>query len=186
MDKEVRYLINRIAEDDDEAFRIFYDRFYIKIYRYTSYYVKSIDIREEIVSDVFFNFWVNRKKNPSIENPEGYLYTMVKNTALSYMSNKEDTTFEINEHFQEELSDTKTPENIIIDEEIAVAIKNAIDDLPERCRLIFLMAREEGLKYREIAELLSISEKTVNAQMVLAIKKLSKRLGRLLTLFFML
>jgi len=107
MDKEVRYLINRIAEDDDEAFRIFYDRFYIKIYRYTSYYVKSIDIREEIVSDVFFNFWVNRKKNPSIENPEGYLYTMVKNTALSYMSNKEDTTFEINEHFQEELSDTK-------------------------------------------------------------------------------
>lgn len=185
-EKEVKYLINRIAEGDNEAFRIFYDRYYLNLYRYTSYFVKNTDVREEIVSDVFFNFWLNRKKNPEIKNLEGFLYTIVRNTALSYMNNKQDTVVEINEHHHEKLSDVKTPEDTIIDEELTVAIKNAIDELPERCRLIFLMAREEGLKYREIAELLSISEKTVNAQMVLAIKKLSKSLGKLLSVIFLL
>ncbi len=59
-----------------------------------------------------------------------------------------------------------TPEEIYINEELVLAIQSAINELPERCKLIFLMAKEEGLKYREIAEILSISEKTVNAQIV--------------------
>ncbi|NJK98274.1 MAG: sigma-70 family RNA polymerase sigma factor [Bacteroidales bacterium] len=62
------------------------------------------------------------------------------------------------------------------------AIENAINDLPERCRLVFLLAKEESLKYREIAEILSISEKTVNAQIVTAIKKLGNSLRKYLTI----
>jgi len=67
----------------------------------------------------------------------------------------------------------------MVDKEFADSLKQAVDELPDRCRIIFMMAREEGLRYKEIADILSISEKTVNAQMVLAIKKLTKRLGNI-------
>ena len=80
-----------------------------------------------------------------------------------------------------ELRSDESPEEIQINKELNEIINSAINELPERCRLIFLMAREEGLKYREIAEVLSISEKTVNAQMVTAIKKLTASLKKYLS-----
>ncbi len=182
--EDTKSIIKKIAEDDHDAFRIFYDLYYLKIYRYVSTFIKNKNMREETVSDVFFHFWQNRKNNPNIENLEGYLYRMARNTALSYLNNLDEGIMELAELPYEKASSSDTPEDILIREEMSVAIKKAIDSLPERCRLIFLMSREKGLKYREIADLLSISEKTVNAQIVLAIKKLTTQLGKLLTLFF--
>jgi RNA polymerase sigma-70 factor (ECF subfamily) len=178
--KEINYLIEKIAEGDSNAFRLFYDCFYFKIYKYVSYFVKIKEIKEEIVSDVFFNFWQNRQNSLKIENVEAYLYTIARNTSFSYINNKDIETIDIEEYYSEELLSYNTPEENLIDEEMSVAIRKAIDNLPDRCRTIFLLAREEGLKYKEIAERLSISEKTVNAQMVLAIKKLTPIIGKLL------
>jgi len=78
----------------------------------------------------------------------------------------------------------ENPEEIVLNEELRHEIEKSIKELPERCRLIFLMAKEEGLKYREIAEILSISEKTVNAQMVTAIKRIGETLKKYLSFFF--
>jgi len=183
---DMEFLLSQIAEGDNNAFRMFYDYYYPKIYKYASYFVKMKDAREEIVSDVFFNFWQNRKKISGIENLDGYLYIITRNKAFAYI--KENTSSSdisaIEQVPQDKISHHETPEHIVVDEELSTAIKNAIDELPERCRLIFLMAREEGLKYKEIAGILSISEKTVNAQMVLAIKKLSKSLGKYFVFLF--
>ena len=66
-----------------------------------------------------------------------------------------------------------TPEEQLLSEELCKAITQAVNQLPERCKLVFLMAKEQGLKYKEIAKILQISEKTVNAQMVIALKKLN-------------
>jgi RNA polymerase sigma-70 factor (ECF subfamily) len=182
-EKSTELLLQKIAVGDHVAFRFFYDRYYSQVYRFASYFVKSSQVVEEIVSDVFCIIWQHRKKITEIDNFEGYLYTITKNKALYYL--KQDSKILLTETdldliSNEMMSHNENPEYIVIDKEFSNAFKNAVDDLPEKCRLIFLMAREEELKYREIAEKLSISEKTVNAQMVLAIKKLSKKLGEIL------
>lgn len=179
-DIDTKLLLQKIAIGDNDAFRTFYDHYYLQLFRFSSYFVKSFQLVEEIVSDVFCTIWQNRKKIPEIENFEGYLYTIVKNKALYYLSheNKLSVT-EIDSIQKDILFDEDTPESLAIDKEFTISFKKALDDLPERCRLIFRMAREEGLKYKEIAKILNISEKTVNAQMVLAIKKLSKQLGKI-------
>lgn len=181
--KETEFLLRKIATGDNDAFRSFYDRYYLQIYRFASYFVKSSQIVEEIVSDVFCTIWQYRKKIIEIDNFEGYLYTITKNKALYYLKNDHKailTDVDLDTISDEMLLHNENPEYIAIDKEFSVAFRNAIDKLPERCRLIFLMAREDKLKYKEIAEKLSISEKTVNAQMVSAIKKLSERLGKIL------
>lgn len=182
-DKDIELLLERIAESDNDAFRSFYDCYYSQIYRFSSYIVKSTETIEEIVSDVFCTIWQHRKKITQIDNFEGYLYTITKNKALYYI--KQNNKILLTEVDPDSISNemsvhNENPEYLAIDNEFSSAFKTAIDELPERCRLIFLMAREEGLKYKEIAEILSISEKTVNAQMVLAIKKLAKRLSHIL------
>lgn len=182
-DKDIKLLLQKIAEGDNHAFRSFYDRYYSQVYRFSSYFVKPTEVIEEIVSDVFCTIWLHRKKILTIENFEGYLYTITKNKALYYIKQNNKillTDVDMNSISNEWISQGENPESLAIDNEFSTAFKNAINELPERCRIIFLMAREEGLKYKEIAEILSISEKTVNAQMVLAIKKLAKQLGNIL------
>lgn len=127
---------------------------------------------------------VKQKEVPKIENFEGYLYTIIRNTSLSYIEKKGNDLISIEELLPEKHSNVITPEDYYIEKELSYAILGAMDNLPERCRLIFLLAREERLKYSEIAEKLSISEKTVNAQMVLAIKKLSNALKIILIILF--
>jgi len=177
MDTSTDVLFEQIAVGNADAFRQLYDRYYLQVYRFASYFVDSSQLVEEITSDVFCVIWQYRKKLSGIKYFERYLYTIAKNKAFHYLRSTNKMTQTDLETIQYKLLHKVDPEYVAIDKELSVTLKEAIDELPERCRLIFLMAREEDLKYREIAEILSISEKTVNAQMVLAIKKLSKRLG---------
>lgn len=176
-EKNTDVLLKQIAAGDNDAFRLFYDRYYLQIYRFASYFVDSSLLIEEIVSDVFCIIWQRREKLSQIDFFERYLYTITKNKAFYYLRNESKITLTELDPLSAQFADEEDPEYLVVDKELTVSLKEAVDDLPERCRLIFMMAREEGLKYKEIAEILSISEKTVNAQMVLAIKRLTKRLG---------
>lgn len=170
----VKQLISRISEGDSVAFGAFYDMFFQKVFQFSRYFIKSEQICQEIVSDVFFKLWQNRKKIPEIESIEAYLYTLTKNKSLDYLDSvsrkpsfAEDIPLGI-------LSTESNPEELLLNEELEKVINTAIDDLPERCKLIFILSREEGLKYSEISQILSISEKTINAQIVTALKKMGK------------
>lgn len=171
---ELNSILERISKNDPYAFRLFYDKFYIQIYRFASYFVKNKETKEEIISDVFFSIWQNRLEILNVDNIVAYLFTVTRNRALYYINKSQNIQSIIVDDVPLGIaSGDLTPEEICMNDELGLAIKNAIDELPERCKLIFLMAKEEGLKYREIAEILSISEKTVNAQIVIAIKKLA-------------
>lgn len=176
---DIKQLISRIAADDSTAFGEFYDLFYLKVYRFSGYFVKSDICCEEIVSDTFYSIWQSRKNLSKIENIEAYLYTATRNKALYHVNhNSTDKNILIEDLPIGYTIHEETPESIIITKETIQELKNAIKDLPERCKLIFLMAKEEGLKYKEIAKILSISEKTVNAQMVIALKRIVTALRR--------
>jgi RNA polymerase sigma-70 factor (ECF subfamily) len=183
--ENINLLLKRIAEDDSKAFQLFYDNYYIQIYRFTSYYIKREEIREEIVSDVFLTIWQNRRNLENINNIKAYLYTVTRNRALYFINNSKDSkNVAIDEIPLGITSEYETPEEKILNRELSDTIKEAIEKLPDRCKLIFLMAKEENLKYKEIAQVLSISEKTVNAQMVIALKKLSEKIKKYIYILF--
>jgi RNA polymerase sigma-70 factor (family 1) len=183
---KIKQLLIRIAEGDSDAFREFYDMYYLKVYRFSGYFVKSDNLREEIVSDIFFSVWQSRKKLPDVENIEAYLYTATRNKALYYLNNASPgNNVSLDDLPIGFTRDEETPESIIITEELKQELKKAVAELPERCKLIFLMAKEEGLRYKEIAGMLSISEKTVNAQMVIALRKIGETLRRYLYMFLL-
>ncbi len=181
---KTRELLRRIAEGDENALRDFYNIYVSDVFRFTRYFISQVDICEEIVSDVFISLWMSREKLSSIGNIEAYLFTLSKNKSYNYLdkvsrapSFTSELPLNLSHHHE-------NPEDFIITEELESAIKSSIEELPERCKLVFILSREKGLSYKDIAQILSISEKTVNAQIVLALRKLHQALARYLQLLF--
>lgn len=180
-------LIHKISQGDSNAFRLFYDFYYEKINRFVSYLIADPEAIQDIISDVFISIWQERDKLTRIRHFDSYLYTSVRNKALDYI-NQSKKSISLDHISLGIMSTDPTPDETFESKELNEKIRIAIDSLPERCKLIFLLAKEEGLSYKDIAKILNISEKTVNAQMVIAFKKLRLILGDYLgiLLFFFL
>lgn len=132
----------------------------------------------EVVTDVFFSVWQSRKRLKDIDNIDTYLYISVRNESFRFQArNKDLNRVSLNELLPlMEEEDEGSPEEHLELKEMREMLDKAIDELPEKCRLVFLMSREEGLKTKEIAEILSVQESTVRVQMKIAIEKLVARL----------
>jgi RNA polymerase sigma-70 factor (ECF subfamily) len=128
---------------------------------------------EEIVHNVFMKLWEKRTLLSKIENPDVYLYVAVKNHSLDYLSkNRFKETVDISSISSDFLVFHVDPEQMMITEEMRKKIAEAIEQLPPRCKHIFCLVKEDGLKYKDVAAILNLSVKTVEAQMVIAMKKL--------------
>lgn len=177
--EEIKYLQKKITVDGDEqSFGQLYMALMPNLLQFSQSIIKNKELAEEIVSDVFIKIWQNREHLCGIENFKLYLYVSTKNTALNYLSR----------HFRKEvlsLDDTSitlasvsyNPEQILITSELVNRINAVITMLPVRCKLIFKLAKEDGLKYSEIAQLLNISIKTIDNQMAIAVKKIGKAIS---------
>jgi len=160
-------------KDYIDIFEQLYRTYYEKLFKFAIHFVKSEAISEAVVSDVFFNLWKNRTKLSNIKNLEAYLYKATKNCSLHYLEKRpKGCQVDINLLAEEILIELNTPEEVIIQKELQLVVKKAIEDLPERCRLIFKLVREDKLKYKQIAEILDISIKTIDAQMAIAVKRI--------------
>ena len=176
-------LLKRIAKGDVLAFNKFYDEHFKRVFQFARYFLKSDYSAQEVTSDVFISLWNNRIHITEIENLNTYLYAITKNRAYNYydkQSRKPEFTNEIPIGL---VAENVNPEEILITEELEKAIASAINELPERCKQVFLMAREGGLRYKDIAHFLDISEKTVQAQMITAMKKLGQAIQKYLIIF---
>ena len=135
--------------------------------------VKSREQAEEVVSDVFINIWEKRKRIDSISNLKVYLFIAVKNTSLNYLSRQnKNLTDSVDEAGIEFKSIYFDPEQLMVTAEMVARIKEAIEELPPKCKLIFKLIKEEELKYRDVAEILGVSIKTVESQITIALKKI--------------
>jgi len=172
-------VLNGIAEGNENAFEQVYRCFYKKLYQFAFAIVKQKMVAEEITEDVFIKIWQNRSKAPQIQNLNVYLYTAIKNTAFNYLSKQ--TIENITEPFDNidiQLNySVVTPEQIIITAEMHKRVLQAIETLPPKCKMIFKLIREDGLKYKEVAEILNISVNTIDVQMAIAVKKLGNSLS---------
>lgn len=133
---------------------------------------------EEIVADVFIKIWQQREHITPPESLQYYLFKAIKNTALNYLkSNGRRSTHQAAWEIRISQHVNQSPEEIMISKEQLTLIHTAIHALPPRCRQIFILVKEEGLTYEQVATLLDLSKATVNVQMTLALKKIWAALG---------
>lgn len=141
-------------------------------------FLKNREISEEIVSDVYVSIWNNRSQLESIINLKSYLFICVRNGCLSHLRKvKNEKIISIDSVSEFNFVRVEGPENDYIEKETIEQIYAAIETLPCKCKLAFTLAKINGLKYREIAEVLGITEKTVNNHLVLAVKKITELLN---------
>lgn len=171
---DIQKLLALVSHDNRGSFEQFYNLYYNQVFRFAYYFLKDKEACREVVLDVFFSVWQSRKKIADVRNIETYLYVVVRNKAKLYSEmNSQSMSLSLSElPLTFESSPDSSPEDLVHSKEIESVLSKAINDLPERCRLIFLMIREEGLKPKQVAEVLSIKESTVRVQMKTAIAKI--------------
>ncbi|OJU27235.1 MAG: hypothetical protein BGN92_04025 [Sphingobacteriales bacterium 41-5] len=174
-------LIYLISENDDQlAFQELYNYYFPGLFSYTLSIIKDKQQSEEIVCDVFYKLWLNRTALPSINNLAGYLYTSTKNTSFNFLKSKHSKnnakTILMGDAGDEFDSFFYTADEQMVHSENIQKINAAIQSLPPKCKLILRLIKDENMKYSEVANLLGISVKGVEKQMMAASKKLVESL----------
>jgi RNA polymerase sigma-70 factor (ECF subfamily) len=172
---QILNLQQRIAlHSDQSAYKELYLLFYKPLLQFGYSFVRSHEMAEEIVSDVFVNLWKKRAQITDIQNLRLYLFVSTKNTALNYLRSQKKPLLQAEQYQVQLQSIYFDPERLMITAEMVNRVQAAIRKLPPRCQLIFKLVKEDGLKYREVAELLSLSVKTVENQMITATRRVGE------------
>jgi RNA polymerase sigma-70 factor (ECF subfamily) len=173
-DNRIQYLQYQIAHfDDQQAYKELFISLYTYLFPFARTLVKAKEPAEEIVSDVFIKVWEKRKELDRIENLKVYLYVSTRNIALNYLhKQKRIATHSIEEYTVDLSSVYFNPEELLITADMLALIQKAIDQLPPKCKMIFKLIKEDGLRYKEVAEVLNISVKTVENQLAIALNKI--------------
>lgn len=180
MDKSnLNDLLFRIAKLSDEgAARELFNLFHPKLVRFAVFYVSSIHDANDIVSEVFIKFFRRIKKDHNIQDISFYLYKSVKNQCLTHLkAQKKDFSIDDMDwdsamyHYE-----VRNPESELINRELSLQIEEAINNLPPRRKLIYKMVVIDGLKYKEAAEILDLSVKTIENHLALAVRDLRDKI----------
>ncbi|MCB9231656.1 MAG: RNA polymerase sigma-70 factor [Bacteroidia bacterium] len=162
-----KQLIGQIQKSDNHAFRLLFDRFYRLLLGLAMSLLKDLEMARDAVQEVFFQIWKTRETLEIQGTVAAYLKQAVVNRSLNQLRQKK--PFSGREPDPEEGSDAPTPLQILEGDELGAVLQRALDALPERCRLVFVMKRMEGKSHQEIGELLNISPKTIENQMTKAL-----------------
>lgn len=156
-----------------------FDKYYVALCLFAAKYLADIDLSRSLVQQVFMDFWTNRENVVISTSVKSYLYKTVRNRCIDVIRKEKDTIL-----FSESIENiNQIPFRDLVEEaELNDRINASINQLPEKCREIFLLCRFEGLKYSEIAVRLGISVKTVEMQMGIALKRLREYLSDYLML----
>lgn len=165
-------LFAEISNGSEQAFNEAFDLYYSRLCFFADQVLRDFDLSRSVVQQVFVDLWIKRDRL-QVDSLKSYLYQSVRNATLDVLKHKKAES--------KYLSTLEKEEPVQIadrmeEAELANRINRAIQNLPEKCREIFVLCRFEELKYAEIAAQLNISVKTVEMQITIAMKKLRKEL----------
>ncbi|MDF2188369.1 RNA polymerase sigma-70 factor [Paraflavitalea sp. CAU 1676] len=172
-DLHIRTLQTQIASSNQAAFASLFRLFYPRLHSFSLQYVHVHEVAEEITNDVFVKLWNRRADLLQIQNLSTYLFVAVKNYSLNYL--KQYSHIHVVIEDQEGaagLINRNNPAQELEWKEICFELNQAIEQLPDQCRTVFKLVKEEGFKYKEVAEILGLSPRTVETQLFRALKKL--------------
>ncbi len=176
---------------NEQEFSRIYTLYFPKMVRFAREYVISEEEAQCIVQDLFLYLWEHRETLEAVNNLNAFLFTLTKNrcidfyrsyTRLSQMKKSLDSLEERELHLKMEALQ-QFDENMFTTNEIEELLNKAVNNLPEKCREVFILSRMEGLKHEEIARQLNISVNTVQNHISTAIRKLRVELKDYLSLF---
>jgi RNA polymerase sigma-70 factor, ECF subfamily len=180
MELSNQQLINGIQKGEIAAFEELYRRYYIFLCLLAEHIVRNPSDAEEIVSDVFVKLWNLRQKIDITTSIKGYLVKAVRNTSLNYLEkskSKNRLTIQLSAADNEILAwESDYPLGQLFEKEIGSILEESVCKLPDGCREIFMLSRNQDLTYNDIACKLSISVNTVKTQMKIALSKLRENL----------
>ncbi len=172
-----RFIIAGLKKGDIRIFENLFHKYYPGLCTYAESLIKKEGPAEEIVQDIFYTIWKNREEINITTSLKSYLYKAVYNRSMMHLR-KFKYEVRLDDNWAEKQADNQGgPQERLNEIEINRRITDTLDTLPERTRQIFTMNRLEGLKYKDIAERLSISVKTVEANMGKALKALRTNLS---------
>jgi len=184
-------LVQLLKEGDEGAFELVFNFYFEKLCLFAESITRSHDAAQEVVEDVFLQVWLNCTINPIEKSIKSYLYQSVYNNAIRFISRqrKDDMRLGDPEYSNRDalIAELQTPEypvaNLIL-KEIEEKAELIIRSLPDQCRKIYLLNRDQDLKYHEIAEKMNLSVGTVKTQMSRAFSKLRTGLVEFLYILF--
>lgn len=157
-------------------YELVFDTLYEPLCKFCYRFVLSTEIAEDIVQDTFTYLWESWSRLSQMESLKAYLYTTVKNRSLKHLQKNytKSPTLMI-EDCNDDFIDSNQPsaEQLLEYHDLQSIVEQALSKLPERCRIVFVLKRFDEKTNKEIAQLLNISVKTVEAQMTIAIKRLT-------------
>ncbi|WP_025764907.1 sigma-70 family RNA polymerase sigma factor [Dyadobacter tibetensis] len=165
-------LLAGLRANQEEALSGLMDRYYVALCNFGNIYLQEMSLTEELVADLFYTIWCKRAELEIHTSLKSYLYVSVKNKALQCKRRADSLPYICLEEAEEQSNEMPNALEQIILKELNQDIIDLVHTLPEKRRVIFELNRFESFTYKEISELLQISEKTVLNQMSLAIKYL--------------
>ncbi len=164
-------------QNSDSAFRELYYQCYNRFFHIAYYYLQKDEWAQEVVLDVFLGIWNNRSMLNDVRNFSNYSFILIKNASMNFLEKENKRSTSTLDSITEPISSISSPEEKLIDDELFQCYIDAVDALPEKCREIFLLIREEKKSYLQVAELFNISPKTVDAQLQKAVSKLKEKIN---------
>jgi RNA polymerase sigma-70 factor (family 1) len=169
-------LMTLLANDSENAFKLLYGRYSNRIYKLGIRYLKSPDLAQEIVQDVFLKLWFERKNMKADQPVEAWLIVVARNKLINQFKQLAREWNRRNTYNAEVNISKSDGETKLINAEFEREFNSIINGLPQKQKQILLFAKEEGLSYNEIASKLNISPLTVKTHMARALEKIRKSL----------
>lgn len=158
---DIKILLRQVAEDDEQAFRRVFDHYKVPFHATAFKMTRSTDIAEEIVQEVFVTLWVKRKLIAIAKKPEGYVFTILHNCIYAHFRKLVLERQLKSKMSQAEEQSENRIETLLLEKESKTIIENVISQLPPQQKLIYRLARQQGLSREKIALELKISPNTV-------------------------
>jgi len=171
------FIFGRMADGDSYALQFFFDKYYDNLCNYVNLYLHDQSISEDIVQEIFIYFWEKRGSIKIESSVKSYLFRASRNKFLNHLRN-EKSHQAIKMEVVSGIETFVNPDDHLIDSrQLEVIIDSVVANLPSRCREVYVLHRNDNLSYREIASRMNISEKTVENQMSIALKRLKEQLA---------
>lgn len=169
----IKSLQQQIAGGNQQAFASLFRLLYPRLLSFALQYVHVKETAEEIANDVFIKLWNRKEYLDQVNNLSTYLFVSVKNLSLNYLKQYSHIHVVVEStEGDTSLVNHEDPEQQLEWKEMSFQLSQAIDNLPDQCRAVFKLIKEDGFRYKEVAEILGISPRTVETQLFRAMKKL--------------
>ena len=171
---------NVLKSRPEKGFELIFKRYYKPLCSHAVRFVYSKELAEDIVSEIFTNFWKKKHYENVTTSFRAYLYRSVRNAIYNYLQSeygKRSNSMTVENDLDEKIHEYNNPQKILLFDELSNQIELAVSSFPPQCQKVFILSRFEGKANKEIAEEMNIKLKTVEAHMMKALATLRNNLS---------